>query len=82
MRTPSGAADSQETRLLLGCDLIGIVQHILQESADPETLFSSLSAAFSAQVTIKGQAAEVPAGASAAAKCFVKLFVDLPTEDD
>ena len=31
MRTPSGAADSQETRLLLGCDLIGLVQHILQD---------------------------------------------------
>ena len=68
MRTPSAAADSKDTRLSLGGDLIILFQRILQESADPETSVSSLLLAFAAEATINGQAAEVPDKALSEAK--------------
>ena len=42
---------------------------------------SNMSAAFAAKATIEGQAANVTAGASAAAKCFAELFASILTED-
>ena len=66
---------------MLGHELIGIVQRILQESRDPETVVSSLLAAFTSKTTTAGQAAEVPARSSSAAKFLSELFAYLPTED-